>query len=62
MSVLGRYQARLSSLLLEGRTPAEIRETLLEDPALASLRAYVESLEDALLQVAVELASKWGAR
>ena len=60
MSALGHYQRRLSALLLEGRAPAEIRAALLEDPALASLRPYIESLEDAPLQVAVALAAKWG--
>lgn len=59
---LAHYQRRLSALLLEGRSPPEIRAALLEDPLLASLRAYIESLEDAPLEVAAELAAKWGSR
>ena len=60
MSVLGHYQRRLSALLLEGKSPEQIRQALRDDPKLRSLRAYVESLEDAPLQVAAELAGKWG--
>ena len=60
MSVLAHYQRRLSQLLLEGRRPECIRQTLAEDPELQSLRGYVESLQDAPLEVAAELAAKWG--
>jgi len=60
MSVLAHYQRQLSKLLLEGRSPEFIRQVLAEDPELASLRSYVESLQDAPLEVAAELAAKWG--
>ena len=60
MSVVAHYQRRLSMLLLEGRCPEQIRQALREDPELVSLRAYVDSLEDAPLEVAAELAAKWG--
>ncbi len=60
MSVLAHYQRRLSKLLLQGHSPEFIRQALREDPALESLRGYVESLQDAPLQVAVALAAKWG--
>lgn len=61
MSVLAHYQRRLSALLLEGRSPSDIRAALRKDPALESLREYIDGLEDAPLQVAAELAAKWGA-
>ena len=60
MSVLAHYQRRLSILLLEGRGPEFIRQALAEDPELVSLRGYVESLQDAPLEVAAALAAKWG--
>ena len=60
MSVLGHYQRRLCALLLEGKCPAQIRDALREDPQLEPLWEYVESLQDAPLEVAVSLASKWG--
>ena len=60
MSVVAHYQQRLSTLLLEGRSPEFIRAALSEDPKLESLRGYVESLQDAPLEVAVALAAKWG--
>ena len=61
MSVLEHYQRRLSTLLLEGRTPAEIREALLRDPTLDSLQSYVRTLQDGPLEVAAALARKWGS-
>ncbi|MGH1348965.1 MAG: hypothetical protein ACRBN8_45955 [Nannocystales bacterium] len=60
MSALAHYQRRLSRLLLKGHSPESIRQALLEDPALESLHGYIESLQDAPLEVAVELAAKWG--
>lgn len=60
MSVAAHYQRRLCALLLEGKTPEQIRHALREDPQLESLREYVDSLQDAPLQVAAELANKWG--
>ena len=60
MSTVAHYQSRLSTLLREGRSPEEIRAALREDPELASLRAYIDSLQDAPLEVAVALAAKWG--
>ena len=60
MSVLAHYQRRLSALLLAGKSPEQIRHTLREDPQLEPLREYVDSLQDAPLQVAVSLANKWG--
>lgn len=60
MSSLAHYQRRLSALLLEGKRPEQIRSALREDPQLESLRDYVDSLQDAPLQVAGSLAKKWG--
>lgn len=60
MSVVAHYQRRLSALLLEGKSPEQIRSALREDPELESLREYIESMQDAPLQVAVSLANKWG--
>lgn len=60
MSVLAHYQRRLSTLLLEGRSPPEIRAALREDPELMVLRQYIDSLQDAPLEVAAALAAKWG--
>ena len=60
MSVVAHYQRRLSALLLEGKTPVEIRQALRDDPKLASLHEYVGSLQDAPLEAAAELANKWG--
>ena len=60
MSVVAHYQRRLSALLLAGESPEHIRQVLREDPKLASLREYVESLQDVPLEVAATLAAKWG--
>ena len=60
MSTLAHYQRRLSELLRQGRTPDEIRTALRDDPKLEPLRAYVDSLQDAPLEVAAALAAKWG--
>lgn len=60
MSVVAHYQRRLSALLLEGKSPEEIRQALHDDPKLVSLREYVGTLQDAPLEVAAELANKWG--
>lgn len=60
MSVLEHYQRRLSALLRDGASPDEVRQVLREDPQLASLRAYIDSLQDAPLEVAASLAAKWG--
>ncbi|MEM6294258.1 MAG: hypothetical protein AAGA54_23475 [Myxococcota bacterium] len=59
MSVLARYQTQLAALLRARASPEEIRTTLGQDPALAELRGYIESLADAPLKVAAQLAARW---
>jgi hypothetical protein len=61
VSTVAHYQRRLSVLLREGRSPAEIRAALRDDPELSSLCEYIDSLQDAPLEVAAALAAKWGA-
>lgn len=60
MSTVAHYQRRLSVLLRENRSPAEIRAALRDDPELSSLRQYIDGLQDAPLEVASALAAKWG--
>ncbi len=61
MSVLEHYQRRLSELLRRGSTPTEIRAVLGRDPRLVALQDYVAQLDDAALEVAAELAARWGS-
>lgn len=61
MSLLEHYQRRLGPLLLAGADPETIRAELCADPALAQLRDYIDSLQDAPLRIAAELACKWGS-
>ncbi len=60
MSVAAHYQRQLSALLLAGKGPEQIRQALLQDPKLESLREYIQSLQDAPLVVAAQLATQWG--
>ena len=60
MTLLLRYQKKLTALLDAGTPPRSIRGALLEDPELAPLHAYVREMDDRALEVAVELRRTWG--
>jgi hypothetical protein len=59
---LARFQDRLLELLADGKSPDAVRAALLADPALKDFHAYAEAMEPRMLEVAAELARKWGVR
>jgi len=57
---LALFQHRLLQLLWENSNPAEIRQALLDDAALAEFHGYVRGMDDRMIEVAAELVRKWG--
>jgi hypothetical protein len=57
---LAVYQRALLSRLVAGDAPAQIRQALLDEPALAPHAEYIYSLDDDALRVAARLVAKWG--
>lgn len=59
---LSRFQDRLLELLAAGKKPRDVRKTLLADKTLADFHAYIETMDDPMLEVAAELIGKWGVK
>jgi hypothetical protein len=56
------FQDRLLRLLEQEKSPADIRAALLADTDLAPFHDYIRAMEDRMIEVAVELAGKWGTK
>jgi hypothetical protein len=61
-SGVAQFQDRLLELLWQGKSPRQVRRALLSDPALADFHAYIRRMDDSMIEVARELASKWGVK
>jgi hypothetical protein len=57
---LALFQEQLLRLLWEESDPAAVRGALLADPRLADFHDYIAEMEPEMLEVAAELARKWG--
>ncbi len=54
------FQKRLLDLLNQIDDPEKILFLLRTDPSLGPYRAYIETFESRMVEVAVELVRKWG--
>ena len=53
------YQDSLLKALSEAAGPEQARQALLKSVGAGPLRAYVEAMEDKMLDIALELMKKW---
>lgn len=59
---LSLFQDRLLELLALGKSPRQVRKALLADENLTEFHAYIEIMDDRMLEVAAELTGKWGVK
>ena len=57
---LAQFQNKLVMLLYSTAAPAQIKAQLLADPALVPFHDYIREMEEPMLDIAKELAAKWG--
>ncbi len=59
---LAYFQSKLLFLLDSPISEAELIETLKTDPKLSEFRAYIESWEPRMVDLARRLTNKWGVK